>query len=135
MNFHNIFNFNLVNTETINAKWLVDKKVALDILRLDKIHPVVSGNKWFKLKYYLQHATSLHKTTVATFGGAWSNHIAAVAFACKESALKSAGIIRGEQPGVLSETLKKAVEYGMELHFVSREEYRKKELITQKFDR
>ncbi len=133
MNFHNIFNFNIVNTETIKAKWLVDKTVALDILRLDNIHSEVSGNKWFKLKYYLQNAAALHKTTVATFGGAWSNHIAAVAFACKESALKSVGIIRGEQPGVLSETLKKAAECGMELYFVSREEYKKKELIIQKF--
>lgn len=118
--------FNTINVQTIHADWLTDKKLALDVVRLDKIHPTVSGNKWFKLKYYLQHATALHKTTVATFGGAWSNHIAALAYACKGSALKSIGFIRGEQTGVLSETLKKAMEYGMELHFVSRGEYRKK---------
>ncbi len=133
MTFHNTFNFNPVSVETIQAEWLSDKKIALDILRLDKIHPVISGNKWFKLKYYLQDAVSLHKTTVATFGGAWSNHIVAVAFACKEAALKSIGIIRGEQPAVLSHTLKKAAEYGMELHFSTREEYRNKELVMQKF--
>lgn len=126
-------NFNTINVQTIHADWLADKKVALDVVRLDKIHPVVSGNKWFKLKYYLQQATALHKTTVGTFGGAWSNHIAALAYACKESGLKSIGFIRGEQTGVLSETLKKAVEYGMELHFVSRNEYRKKELIKEQF--
>jgi len=126
-------NFNTINVQTIHADWLGRKGLALDILRLDKIHSVVSGNKWFKLKYYLQQTTAMHKTTVATFGGAWSNHIVAVAFACKEAGLKSIGIIRGEQPRVLSETIKNAVEYGMELHFVSREEYRKKESIIQKF--
>ena len=47
--------------QTIDADWLTDKKVALDDVRLDKIHPVVSGNKWFKLKYYLQHAEALQK--------------------------------------------------------------------------
>ncbi len=127
-------NFNLINVQTLHAKWLTDQKVSLDVLRLDSIHPVISGNKWFKLKYYLQEAATLHKAAVATFGGAWSNHIAAVAFACKEAALKSVGIIRGEQPIALSETLKKAMEYGMDLHFVTREEYRQKPLITQKFE-
>ncbi len=120
-------------TQAIYAEWLLEKKVALDVLRLDKIHPVISGNKWFKLKYYLQDAAALKKTIIATFGGAWSNHIVATAFACKEASLKSIGIIRGEQPAVLSDTLKKAAEYGMELHFVTREEYRNKESIKQKF--
>lgn len=120
-------------TQAIYTEWLLEKKVALDVLRLDKIHPVVSGNKWFKLKYYLDEALALDKKTVATFGGAWSNHIVAAAFACKEASLKSIGIIRGEQPAVLSDTLKKAAEYGMELHFVTREEYRNKESIKQKF--
>lgn len=118
--------------QPIQAEWITDKKVALDVLRLDKIHPVVSGNKWFKLKYYLHEALAMHKTTIATFGGAWSNHIIAAAFASKVNGLKSIGIIRGEKPAVLSDTLKKAMEYGMELYFVTREEYRQKEGIVQK---
>ena len=126
-------NFNTINVQTIQANWLTEKKVELDVLRLDKIHPVISGNKWFKLKYYLQDAFNNHKTTIATFGGAWSNHIAAVAFACKEAGLKSIGIIRGERPAVLSQTLKDAAQCGMELIFVSREKYRKKYLIIEKF--
>ena len=126
-------NFNTINVQSIDANWLTEKKVTLDILRLDKIHPVVSGNKWFKLKYYLQEAIARHKTTVATFGGAWSNHIAAVAFACKETGLKSIGIVRGEQPAVLSETLKNAVQCGMELHYVSREDYSRKYQIIEKY--
>lgn len=113
-------NFNKTDVQTIQAEWLSNNKVVLDVARLDKIHPVISGNKWFKLKYYLQQANDWNRTNIATFGGAWSNHIAATAFACKEASLKSIGIIRGERPAVLSDTLKKAAEYGMELHFVTR---------------
>lgn len=126
-------NFNLINVQALPAKWLREKDISLDVLRLDKIHPIISGNKWFKLKYYLQEVITQNKTTIATFGGAWSNHIAAVAFTSKEAALKSVGIIRGEKPAVLSETLKNALEWGMELHFVSRKEYHEKTLITEKF--
>ena len=126
-------NFNKIGVQTIHADWLRNKKVGLDVVRLDSIHSVVSGNKWFKLKYYLQEATALNKTTVATFGGAWSNHVVATAFTCKEASLESVGIIRGEQPVVLSDTLKKAMEYGMKLHFVSRKEYREEERIIQRF--
>ena len=54
----------------------------IDVLRLDEIHPIVSGNKWYKLKYYLQEAKQLNKETILTFGGAYSNHIIAAAYAC-----------------------------------------------------
>ena len=119
-------NFLAANIQTINAPWLLQNQISLHILRLDKIHPIVSGNKWFKLKYYLQEAIQQNKL-VASFGGAWSNHIIAVACCCQMAGLKSIGFIRGEKPAVLSETLKKAAAYGMDLHFMSREEYRKKE--------
>lgn len=122
-----------VNTQHIQADWLAQHNVSLDVLRLDKIHPVVSGNKWFKLKYYLQDAKEHRKTTIATFGGAWSNHIAATAFACREADLKSVGIIRGEKPQWLSATLQFAEGEGMELHFVSRTDYRNKAAIIDSF--
>jgi 1-aminocyclopropane-1-carboxylate deaminase len=104
------------------------------VLRLDEIHPIVSGNKWFKLKYYLLEAIAQQKNTVATFGGAFSNHIVATAFACKAMNLKSVGIIRGEQPKQLSSTLQAAKEYGMELHFVSRANFVEKENLKTQFD-
>ena len=116
-------NFSAANIQTINAPWLLQNQISLDILRLDKIHPIVSGNKWFKLKYYLHEALQQNKP-VATFGGAWSNHIVAVACCCQMEGIQSIGFIRGEKPAVLSETLKKAAAYGMELHYLSREEYR-----------
>lgn len=91
------------------------------MLRLDKLHPVISGNKWFKLKYNLEAARGRR---IITFGGAWSNHILATAAACKIAGLACTGIIRGERPAVFSATLLKAQEYGMELVFVSRETYK-----------
>ncbi|HEY0066020.1 MAG TPA: pyridoxal-phosphate dependent enzyme [Flavisolibacter sp.] len=96
----------------------------LHVLRLDLIHPVISGNKWFKLKIYLEDALRLGRETLVTFGGAYSNHIVAAAAACKLYGLKSIGVIRGEKPALLSPTLLDAVSYGMELEFVSREDYR-----------
>lgn len=91
------------------------------MLRLDRLHPLVSGNKWFKLKYNLEAAGG---RPVVTFGGAYSNHIIATAAACQMKGIACTGIIRGERPAVLNHTLKHAAELGMELVFVSREEYR-----------
>lgn len=106
-----------------SALW---NNTAVDVLRLDQLHPVVSGNKWFKLKYYLQDAIALQKNTIATFGGPHSNHIVATAFAGKEAGLHTVGIIRGEAPAIYSATLLDAAAYGMRLYFVSRESYRNK---------
>lgn len=94
-----------------------------DVLRLDLIHPEISGNKWFKLKKNLDRAVQQNQTTILTFGGAFSNHIAAAANACKQSGLKSIGVIRGERIEPLNTTLLKAQQDGMRLHFVDRASY------------
>jgi 1-aminocyclopropane-1-carboxylate deaminase len=112
--------------ETIELK---EKNCTADILRLDLIHEVISGNKWFKLKYYLEEIKKLNNKNVITFGGAYSNHIVATALACKLLGLTSIGIIRGEEPKKLSHTLNDSLNYGMKLHFVSRSEYNQKENI------
>jgi len=106
----------------------------VDVLRLDLIHPVISGNKWFKLKYFLEEAKNQNKKTILTFGGAFSNHIIATAATRKEFNLKSIGIIRGEKPPILSHTLQDAINYGMDLFFVSREEYKQKKIPQEIFD-
>lgn len=109
-----------------------------DILRLDKIHQGASGNKFFKLKYNFLEAEKNGCKTILTFGGAFSNHIVATAISAKSSGFKSIGIIRGEE--VNNPTLKLAKNYGMKLHFISREDYRKKETddfindLKSKFD-
>ncbi len=91
---------------------------------MDKIHPIVSGNKIFKLKYFLEEALAGRKEIV-TFGGAYSNHLAATAFACRERNIKSVGIVRGERAAALSHTLAFCLENGMQLEFISREAYKK----------
>lgn len=96
----------------------------VDVLRLDVIHPIVSGNKYFKLRLQLQDAIAQQKNTIVTFGGAFSNHIVATAFASKALHLKCFGIIRGEEPKQLSHTLLEARGYGMELIFVSRTDFK-----------
>ena len=103
-----------------------DKRIEVDVLRLDMIHPVISGNKWFKLKYYLKEAIEKNHKTILTFGGAYSNHIVATACAAKMEGLHSIGIIRGEKPAELSQTLQTAQQYGMEFLFLSRAEYKRK---------
>ncbi len=104
-------------------------KVNLFLLRLDLIDEEISGNKWFKLKYNLQDVIRAKKTKLLTFGGAFSNHIAATAKACNIAGIKSVGIIRGEN--VENHTLQLAAAYGMELKFVSRNLYRNKEELMQ----
>ncbi|TRX03976.1 1-aminocyclopropane-1-carboxylate deaminase/D-cysteine desulfhydrase [Flavobacterium gawalongense] len=107
--------------------------ISVYIKREDLIHPFVSGNKFRKLKYNLLRAKEKNQETLLTFGGAFSNHIAAVAFAGKEKGFKTIGIIRGDELGSkISEnpTLLFAQNCGMQLEFISREEYRLKSEIT-----
>ncbi len=127
-------NFDNIKIDNIHADWLSSKEITLDVLRLDKIHPIISGNKAFKLKFYIAEALLHSKSTIATFGGAWSNHIVATAFASKMAGLKSVGVIRGDQLPDLSTTLSSAIAYGMELYFVTREDYKDKEQLMKRYD-
>jgi 1-aminocyclopropane-1-carboxylate deaminase len=102
---------------------LLEKNVTMEVLRLDRIHPVISGNKWFKLRYQIQEALQQQKKGILTFGGAWSNHLVATALACQQAGLASIGIIRGEQPAELSATLQEVQEYSMQLQFIARSVY------------
>ncbi len=111
--------------EEVNDPILSDSGIRLLIKRDDLIHNHISGNKWRKLKYNLSEAVQQNHHTILTFGGAYSNHIAATAFACKKAGLESIGIIRGEDD-LTNPTLQFARENDMQLHFVSREDYRKK---------
>ena len=102
------------------------KNVRLFIKREDQLHPIISGNKWRKLKYNLIAARQAGDSTLLTFGGAYSNHIHAVAGAAKEFGFKSIGIIRGEEHLPLNPTLQGAWEMGMQFHYMDRTTYRKK---------
>lgn len=110
--------------QTLDCKLLQEKGIRLHLLRLDTIHPVISGNKLFKLQYFLEGITD---QAVITFGGAYSNHLVATAYACKEKNIPCIGIVRGDRPLQLSHTLQHCIEYGMQLDFTSREAYDQKD--------
>jgi 1-aminocyclopropane-1-carboxylate deaminase/D-cysteine desulfhydrase-like pyridoxal-dependent ACC family enzyme len=92
--------------------------------RADLIHPALSGNKWYKLKYNLEEAKNKGYRKLLTFGGAYSNHIYATAAAGKIFNFKTIGIIRGEEHLPLNSTLKFAREMGMEFYYLDRKSYR-----------
>jgi 1-aminocyclopropane-1-carboxylate deaminase/D-cysteine desulfhydrase-like pyridoxal-dependent ACC family enzyme len=111
----------------LNDNLFTERKIRLSVARLDEIHPVISGNKLFKLHYFLEQALQSTHKTILTFGGAYSNHLAATAFGCKSLGLKSIGIVRGERPLLLSHTLAQCEANGMQLEYISREDYKDKE--------
>ena len=124
-----MFSYSLNQAIPIN----LPKGISLVIKREDLIHPFVSGNKFRKLKYNLLQAKAENQSTLLTFGGAYSNHIAAVGYAGKENGFQTIGIIRGDELGDKIEsnpTLKFAQECGMQFEFVSRETYRLKREAT-----
>ncbi len=104
------------------------------VLRLDKIHEEISGNKFFKLLRHFDLIQAGCVRKIASFGGAYSNHIAALAAACNALGLESVGIIRGDASAPMSHTLKQAKRYGMVLEFVSRQEYQNKAQLTSAFE-
>jgi len=116
-----------INIQKLSDNLFDQKQVSISVLRLDQLHKIVSGNKLFKLHYFLELLVQQSKEGIVTFGGPYSNHLVATAFSCKEIGLKSIGIIRGEQPKVLSHTLQACLTHGMELKFITRHEYSQKE--------
>jgi len=103
-----------------------DKNILVDVLREDLNHPVIQGNKLRKLTYNLKNAKKKGNKTLLTFGGAYSNHILAVAQAGKEYGFKTIGIIRGEQTLPLNYTLRNCIELGMVIQYIDRTTYKLK---------
>ncbi len=113
------------------------QQVAVSVLRADLVHPIISGNKWYKLNHYLKAAKNTGKRVLLTFGGAFSNHMIATAALAQQHNFISVGIIRGEKPAALSPTLQDAQVFGMHLFYVSREDYKSKIIpieVRQYFD-
>jgi 1-aminocyclopropane-1-carboxylate deaminase len=116
----------LTPMQEIDHPLLDEHGLSLHVKRDDLIHPLVSGNKWRKLKYNLRHAQQQNISTLLTFGGAYSNHIYAFSAASKMLGFKAVAVIRGEESDKLSPTLLYAREQGVHLHFVSRQDYRRR---------
>jgi len=118
----------------VNDPLLKEREISLFIKREDLNHPLMSGNKWHKLKYNIQEASKQGKDTLLTFGGAYSNHIYSVAAAGKMFNFNTIGIIRGEEHLPLNPTLSFAKDNGMKIVYLDRTSYRKKsspEIINQ----
>jgi len=124
----------LYDNNTSKTEFLFEKNgVEVFVKREDLLHEHVSGNKFRKLKYNLFEAQKLGKSTLLTFGGAYSNHIVATAFAGKLFGIKTIGVIRGDELAndlkhtlATNPSLKFASEQGMTFHFVTRSDYREK---------
>ena len=110
----------------LKSQLFEQKEIRVVVKREDLNHPFVSGNKWWKLKYNLAEAQKVSAERILTFGGAYSNHLFATAAAAYELNLECIGIVRGEETQPLNSTLAFAREKGMQLHYVSRDWYRKK---------
>jgi 1-aminocyclopropane-1-carboxylate deaminase len=108
------------------ADW-ARKGIRVSVLRLDLLHPIISGNKWFKLGGFFRLAEERGLRQLLSFGGAYSNHLVALAYACRQKGWRSIGIVRGERQEVLSHTLQQCISYGMELAYLDRTRYREKE--------
>ena len=108
---------------TDSTPLVFNNEISLTIRRLDLIDTITGGNKWYKLRYNLERFRSGNYSELVTFGGAYSNHIAAVARACKLAKIPCTGIIRSERAYAENTTLSRAQQDGMQLKFVSRTDY------------
>lgn len=127
--------------QSIDVSWCGNKIAELAMLRLDVLHSVISGNKWYKLKYNIEHCLDNDIHCVLTFGGAYSNHLVATAAMARLSGLQSIGIVKGTYAeNNLTPTLQSCLDYEMQLVFVTNEEYNRKEdkeweqLIAEKYN-
>jgi len=123
----------LMEVPTEHIKIASHPGITLHLRREDVIHPEISGNKFRKLKYNIQKAIDDKHAALLTFGGAYSNHIAATAYAGRRYNLQTIGVIRGEELAAATPknpTLRLAEKLGMQLVFISRAQYREKESAT-----
>ncbi|MEL4455933.1 1-aminocyclopropane-1-carboxylate deaminase/D-cysteine desulfhydrase [Lutimonas vermicola] len=119
--------------QLVSLKLLNEKGIRLVVKREDELHPIISGNKYRKLKYNLLLAKDKGCGTLLSYGGAYSNHISALSYAGKIHGFKTIGVIRGDELGIdlsttlnTNPTLKFAYENGMQFKFVSRAVYKRK---------
>jgi 1-aminocyclopropane-1-carboxylate deaminase len=112
----------VIQTDIINWKTEKGNEAHCTVARLDLIHPFISGNKYFKLKYNIEEAVTKGKGII-TMGGTFSNHLAATAYACKEAGIASIGIVRGELTEPFNPTLQFCTNHQMKLIAVQRKDF------------
>lgn len=122
-----IMQLNSVPISPVDIPELNNFNISLFVKRDDLQHPIVSGNKLYKLFYHLQRCQQLGVKTLLTFGGAYSNHLHATAYAANQLGIQAVAIVRGEQIIPLNPTLKDCTDWGMILEPVSRQDYKLKQ--------
>ncbi|MCX8480462.1 MAG: hypothetical protein ORN58_00930, partial [Sediminibacterium sp.] len=106
-----------------NSILLSTNKIQTDFLRIDMVHPIISGNKWFKLKYIFEDKKCIEAKTIVSFGGNWSNHLIATAYYANLNNKKSIGYVHTYQPPILNDCLLEATHYGMDIRFVEKKTF------------
>ena len=101
------------------------------VKRDDLIHPIISGNKWRKLKYNLEYYNSIYKKGIVSLGGAYSSHILALSYLCKVNSIKCVLLVRGEQPHPLNDILRKCLSYGAIIEYIIRKDYKNPKWIKK----
>ncbi len=109
------------------------EELQIDILRDDLIHPIISGNKWRKLKYIVENIAKDKSQTLVTFGGAYSNHLVATAYAGKLFGINTLGFVRGNEVRDVNAYEKLCLEYNMTLVHVGRTEYKDKTQLFEEY--
>ena len=122
------FTNNLVKNQKIDLPIFREKNIEVYLKREDLIHPLISGNKFRKLKYNVSEFYRLRKKNIITFGGPYSNHLFACAHIGNMNKIEIIGIVRGKEleKKILNKNLKLCQNLGMKLNFVSRDEYKKR---------
>lgn len=120
--------FNASRTDSISSP-LIGNGFTFDLLRDDLIHPIVSGNKWRKLKYIVDFALQHQKSHLVSFGGAYSNHLVALAYAGKHFGIQTTGFVRGDEERPLNHYEELCISNGMQLIKTSRTDYRNKQAL------
>lgn len=98
----------------------------IQLIRYDKMHPEYGGNKWFKLKYNIEKAVSENRKYIVSFGGAYSNHLYALAAICRDVGIASVGIVRGEEHYTKNSSLEFCSRAGMKLLHLSKRDYNRR---------
>ncbi|MFM7838468.1 MAG: 1-aminocyclopropane-1-carboxylate deaminase/D-cysteine desulfhydrase [Chitinophagaceae bacterium] len=121
--FTSIFSGSVPLQRLHNPLW-EDQQIGLTVFRADLIHPLISGNKWYKLQYYIKDCLATGKSGLITMGGAYSNHLLATAATAHHYQLRSMAFVRGEESSTDSPTLADCRRLGMQLRFIDRPSYR-----------
>lgn len=111
-----------VPLQPIALDWLQRAGVELAVLRLDLIDPLLSGNKWYKLRHHLQTARENAAPGLISLGGPHSNHLHALAAAGQRFGLATVGLLRGHAQR--TPTVDDLQAMGMRLHWLGYGGYR-----------